>query len=86
MEGAGTRKGKHFSDQPSLVLLSAADRLSTALSIPRLLGIWFGMSSLAPRAWANVLCLTFHVVAASTLVRPRTESEETWPPPGVTVL
>lgn len=48
LEGAGTRKGNPFSDQPSFTLLSAADRLSTAHRVPRFLGIWFGTSSLAP--------------------------------------
>lgn len=48
LEGAGTRKENHHNDQPSFAWLSAVDRWSTAHNVLRLLGIWLGMSSLAP--------------------------------------
>lgn len=48
LEGAGTRKENHHSDQPSFTRLSAVDRWSMAHNILRLLGIWLGMSSLTP--------------------------------------
>lgn len=87
LEGAGTRKGNRLSDQASFALWSAADRLSTAHGIPRLLGIWFGMTSWALGSLGQCsLCLTFHVVTASALVSLRTESEETRHPPGVMEL